>query len=913
MQRFFKRPWVVVAAIAAITVFFAVQLPRAELDNNNYRFVPESDPARLASVEIDETFGSSLAIIVGLEREYGTVFEPAFLDRLGEYAERMEELESTGTINSLMTTDYITADGDTITVENLVADDFAGTPEEIMELRRKLLSWDLYERALISDDFTATQVLVPLEINSEEAGSQKVQDVFHTVRDTAHEMFDGMAKVYVAGLPVISSEVNESVKADLTYLIPLVVIVVLVVLFLSFRGFAALALTLITVIVAVIWSIGAMPLLGVKLSILSTVLPVILVAVGSAYGIHVVTHYMGDLGASSVEEKKLSDTEHRELVFVLLRKIGKPVMLAALTTFAGFFSFCFTSVPPCREFGYFASFGVVASFIVAITLIPALLIIRGPKPMAKAWKSAEASDPLSEAIADSFLSVARKKRFVLFFTGIVTAFSLYGVSKLIVDNRFIEYFKPNTAVRQSDVFIREKFGGTKVVNVVVEAEDSASLLMPEVLSALDGMKAYLEERVSNVGKIIGFTDMVKRTNQVFNANEPPEGLAPVVSPSSTDAEFGFGGDDGFGFGEDVGDDGFGFGEDVGDDGFGFGEDVGDDGFGFGEDVGDDGFGFGNEDAGAAAAERTDATMPQNHAVDIALLDKAAASPEMSAADLVWAVKKLVNYDGAAYYEIPADAARYGKTNNEELSMLVSNYLVLLSGSIGDYANNPLEPTAIKTTIQLRTTGDADTKAVIARMRSYIDANFPKTVKVSIGGPALVESALSGLVVQSQIVSVAVSVLMVFIIVAASNKSLIAGLIGSLPLLISILINFAVMGFLGIKLNLGTSLVASVSVGIGIDYTIHFIDAYKREYRASGGGDDFLRRAFAWSGKAIIINAASVGAGFAVLAFSQFVILSDLGLLIALTMFTSALISLTVIPALLSVINPRFVKGGGAVA
>jgi predicted RND superfamily exporter protein len=131
-------------------------------------------------------------------------------------------------------------------------------------------------------------------------------------------------------------------------------------------------------------------------------------------------------------------------------------------------------------------------------------------------------------------------------------------------------------------------------------------------------------------------------------------------------------------------------------------------------------------------------------------------------------------------------------------------------------------------------------------------------------------------------------------------------VGSIPLLISILINFAVMGFLGIKLNLGTSLVASVSVGIGIDYAIHFIDAYKREYRASNG-EEFLRRAFEGSGKAIVINAVSVGAGFAVLALSRFNILADLGLLICLTMFTSALISLTVIPALLSVLNPRFVK------
>jgi predicted RND superfamily exporter protein len=116
-----------------------------------------------------------------------------------------------------------------------------------------------------------------------------------------------------------------------------------------------------------------------------------------------------------------------------------------------------------------------------------------------------------------------------------------------------------------------------------------------------------------------------------------------------------------------------------------------------------------------------------------------------------------------------------------------------------------------------------------------------------------------------------------------------------------------MGFTGIKLNIGTSMVASLSIGIGIDYTIHCIEAFKREYRRTGGEGDFLRRTFATSGKAILINAVSVGAGFAVLVFSQFNMLGDLGFLIALTMGTSALVSLTVIPVLLTLISPALIR------
>jgi predicted RND superfamily exporter protein len=280
---------------------------------------------------------------------------------------------------------------------------------------------------------------------------------------------------------------------------------------------------------------------------------------------------------------------------------------------------------------------------------------------------------------------------------------------------------------------------------------------------------------------------------------------------------------------------------------------------------------------------------------------------MNATNLVQQMEKLVNYEGAAYYEIPRDPARYGKTSPEELQQLVANYLVLLSGSISSYANDPLSPTSIKSTVQLRTVGDEDTGRAISAMRNYIADNFPPNVRTLIGGSAMVESSLNRLVVQSQLSSVFISVFVVLVIIALSNRSLAAGIVGVAPLSICILINFMVMGFAGIKLNIGTSMVAALSVGIGIDYTIHYMAAYKREYLATGGKGDFLMKAFAASGKAILINAVSVGAGFAVLLFSNFVMLQDLGFLIALTMGSSALVSLTVIPVLLSMLNPKFIS------
>ena len=882
MEKFFKHPRWIVAVIAVLTIFFALQIPRAQLDNNNFRFVPEKDPERLAMKRINDTFGSQTVILIGLERKHGTIFNADFLKKVRSFSAEVGKIGIVESATSIVSTDYITGVGDSIIVEPLVAENFSGTNEEIAELRDRLTSWDLYSRALVSDDFSSTQILVNLNIPPEDAGKPEVVAVHKSIKRLAEQAAFADTNIYITGMPVFSSVVNDATRNDLIFLVPLVVLVVVLVLLLSFRRLSGIVLPLLTVLISAIWAVGAMPLFGIRLSIISTVLPVILVAVGSAYGIHVVSHYFDEMAGKS----NLSEAEHRALVFAVLHRIGQPVLLAALTTFAGFASFCFTKVIPIFEFGIFSSFGVLVAFIVAVTLIPALLLIRGPVKKVPRFKTSEIEpgqeDPLSAAIADGLGHLVARKRTTLFVACGIIFISLFGVSRLVIDNVLVEYFKPNTDVVKSDSFIRTKFGGSKSVSVVVSSEIPGEVLRPEVLVAMDGLATYLKEKVPEVGKTTGFTDIIKRINQVFNADESPAGLKPSIAAAGAQAA-----------GAQAP----------------------------AESSGDMAFGFGFGDQGAAApAPITDAALPVaaqapvpeklDALAMVALLNKVASegdSQTMSTQDLIARLSRAVNYRGAAYYEIPADPARYGKKSFEELKGFISNYLVLVSGNVSSFADDPLEPKAIRMAVQLKTVGQIDTNKAIATMKDYIATRFPKDVKVEIGGDALVEKSLNNLVVQSQLSSVAISLLMVFAILAIYYRSAIAGLIGLAPLSISILINFAVMGFAGIKLNIGTAMVASISVGIGIDYTIHYMAAYHNEFLLTGGKGDFLRRTFLTSGKAILFNAVSVGAGFAVLCLSQFNILAALGLLIALTMGTSAIVSLTVLPVLLIITNPAFIR------
>lgn len=899
MERFFRRPWIIVAVIAAVTVFFAAQLPRARLDNNNFRFVPKEDPERLAAVRIDEDFGSQMMILVGLERNYGTVLEPDFLESLRAYVKALEAVREIDSVQSVISSDYVTGTPDSIVVEPLVPEDFSGTRAEIAELRDRLSSWDLYRRSLVSDDFRATQVMVYLDLLSEEAGGEAAQRVFGEVRRLAREAGFPGTEIYLTGIPVFSSVINEAMTADLVFLIPLVVIVVLAVLFLSFRRAGGIVLPLLTVLISTVWAVGAMPLAGIKLSILSTVLPVILVAVGSAYGIHVISHYYDEMaGAGGVDGET-----HRRIVFRALRTVRAPVLLAALTTFAGFASFCFTPVVPIFEFGVFASLGVLAAFGVSVTLIPALLILRGPPRRLPRYRMTEiesgSEDPLSAAIADSLCAVARKPRSILALAALAAFLSLFGVTRLVIDNVLVEYFRADTQIVRSDRFIREYFGGSKTISVVVRSPIPGEVLRPDVLSALDGLSVYLQENVPEVGKAAGFTDLVKRMNQILNADESPEGLraSKAAVPEGPPGGAG-GGEPAFGFGTE-----------------GAPEAGGVPAFGFAEFPEPAETSLPPASAGAGGpGYREDTAVPVSKPLDargVAELVRVALSEGpsrgLSADQLADRIYRAVNYRGASYYEIPSDPARYGKTGPEELKALVSNYLVLMAGDLSAFADDPLEPTAIRTGIQLRTLGQIDTDRAVGAIRGYAAERFPKDVTVEIGGAALVEKSLNRLVVQSQLTSVVLSLVLVFLILSIYYRSALAGLVGLAPLSVSVLANFAIMQAAGIKLNIGTAMMASINVGIGIDYIVHYMAAYHREYLAGGGGEGFLRRTFLTSGKAILFNAASVGAGFAVLVLSRFNMLAELGFLISLAMASSALVSLTVLPVLLSLADPAFIK------
>jgi predicted RND superfamily exporter protein len=190
------------------------------------------------------------------------------------------------------------------------------------------------------------------------------------------------------------------------------------------------------------------------------------------------------------------------------------------------------------------------------------------------------------------------------------------------------------------------------------------------------------------------------------------------------------------------------------------------------------------------------------------------------------------------------------------------------------------------------------------MDKFIKENSTDDCQIAITGMPFIDVTMDRSLVKSQFGSLTIAVIFVIIIVGLILRSFSSGIYAIIPIVVAITILFGFMGIAGISLNIGTVLVASVALGIGIDYSIHIISHFNHIYEQSNNLEKALEGSIIVSGKAILINAISVSAGFLVLLFSQIVPLQYFGLLIAFSMIGSSLGALTLLPVILILVKRR---------
>jgi len=901
LKAFFKHPWIIITVCIALTAVLGFPIKDMHLDNSLRTFLPHKNASYQRLIATEKQYGSMVVIGASIESKSDDFITPENISIVKNVTNRVLEVPFVQGVDSLTHIDYVYGQEGGLSAGQLIDDTYTGSDEDIAKIKNRLADWsDMYHRVIISDDGHSTQLQITIDPSTSEVEKQQVVNSVRKI--LSEETKDHKVSFRMYGDPILAESARSYMLSDLSRLIPLVIVIVLLTLFFSFKTFDGTVLPLLTVVMSTVWTCGLMALFNVTFTIVTSVIPVALIAVGSAYGIHVLTHYYIAVDAI---EGEITKEKYRDAVFSGLKEVWMAVLLAGVTTIVGFVSLVTSPIAPLHSFAIFTAIGVAFALLLAVTFIPALLLCKPLKNVGRKSRHMEkitdkvrqridraqqkrGGKSIDEAEGNTLYSIYRffcgtTPRLIVFFLCLVLV-SCIGLKKLVVDTALINYYPEDSDIRKDIKFIDKNFAGTNTVYFDITGKEKGDMTKPEILKSVDDMQTYLENKYDGVGKIVSFTTFLKRMNQVMHIpQENAQVAAATVTDRSAEAVSSFGDDTISSFGDDS--------------------------------------------VSSFSDESTEASVPSTY-VDpnieysarlsqsmttsqaLALLNSAyikAGGKNAKVQDIVDVLEKELNYEGRAYYEIPYEVSKYPVATREQLSDLVSQYLLLFSGSLDKFTDDPLSPKAMRVTVQLRNHSTEETGNIIADAKQYAKDHFPEGYSIEATGAGEMEYVMTKMVVQSQLSSLIFSLLSVFIIVAIAYHSGLAGLLCAVPLALAILLNYMVMGFAHINLDLVTSIIASVAVGIGIDYTIHFLTTYREERAKSRDIELVTRETFRKSGHGIVTNALAVGLGFLVLYFSKFVVLRYIGILVAIVMFTSSALAMTIIPGILNIWDPKFIR------
>lgn len=731
--------WFIVLFVIIGTVFLGSQISKLTIDADILSSLPDDDKNALLLKRIGEKFGGNRMGIVILETD--NIYDTTVIEHVRDLTDTVAKIDGISSVSSLSNIINIKGGDYGIEVGGLVDEyNLPKTEEDFRLLRENIESNEMYKGSIVSEDMTSTLIIFTLE------DTANVNEVARTVIDKTQAL-QLPEKLYYIGSPMLITYIAELMKNDLTMLLPLAFLLIAIILFFSFRSVSGVILPLVTAIIAIIWTLGFMSLLGYSMSMISNNIPIILLAVGSAYTIHVVNRI-----------NILKTTNTPNVVISALNYVMIPVFLAAITTVIGFVSFIFGAyLEMIVEFGIFTAIGTFVACIISIFFVPAVIQIFP--------KRKKAGKPVGEknTFITNFILIPLKTglfknpKLTLGIWILVLGISIIGIFSIKRSVDIQEYFEKGNPTREAERIMVEKFGGTKPVFVYFKGD----MQNPEVLKTMMATSEYME-------------------------------ASPDIYTSMSVAKL--------------------------------------------------------------IAE-----------INLAIMGEREIPEEQDMIEQLWFL-----LDG-----------------NEVMQRFVSEDLT--EGIIISKFKSP---------------DNEAKKEFAAYMNRFIEEHSTEACEIQITGMPFVDITMDRSLINSQLGSISIAIIFVIIIVGLMLRSALNGLYASIPIIAAIIILFGVMGLTGISLNIATVLVASVALGIGIDYSIHIISNFNETYKKTNNAVQAIDDAILISGKAIVINVVSVSTGFLVLVFSDMVPLQYFGILIALSMVSSSLGAMTLLPSILILIHRK---------
>ncbi len=493
--------------IFLLTAFMAFKATRVQLSYDMVRMLPASDSASIAYENFKSVFGEDGTVLfIGIQSE--DLFKKEVFSDWYDLTQSLDKVKGVKEAISVANAFYLIKD---TVVRKLVfvpiLNEKPTTQNQVDSVKNIILNLPFYDQLLYNKQENAHSIM--LTLNEEQLNSKKRFALIEDIQKQTEAFSEKHnIEIHYSGMPYIRTMTMKKIKSELRLFIVLALVLTAIMLYLFFRSFKAVGFPMLIVIIGVIWVMGLIELLHYKITVLTGIVPPLLIIIVIENCIFFLNKYH--------REYKLHGNKALALTRLIMR-IGNATLITNATTAIGFATFLITRNKILIEFSVIASISVMLGYIFSLILIPTFFSYTNP-PAYRHIKHLD--NKLTKKIVKNIIWIGlfrRKQAFII--TSILIMFALFGVTRLTNNSRIVDDIPKKDVMYKDLLFFQKHYKGIMPLEIDLDTKKKGGALRLSVLNRMDSLHSILRS-YPNVSKPLSIVDIVKSATQAFYNGNP---------------------------------------------------------------------------------------------------------------------------------------------------------------------------------------------------------------------------------------------------------------------------------------------------------------------------------------------------------------------------------------------------------
>ena len=497
----------ILIAIALVTIFMGYKATQVKLSYEMTRMLPANDSTTIIYEKFKKQFGEDGSVMfIGIEDK--NIFQ---LNEFNDWFDLSARIRKINGVEEVLSSTRLYQ-----LVKNDSLKKFEFRPvspvkpvnqAQLDSLKKIIFSIGLYDNLIINKNTGATIMMVTLQKSKLDSKSRI--ELIREIKLTA-DSFSSKHNIpiHYSGLPYIRTIISKKVEDELKLFVILAMLVAAVFLFIFFRSVKAVLFPMIIVVISVIWALGMIVLFGYKITILTGIIPPLLIVIGVENCIFLLTKYHFEFSHNKNKIKSLSR---------VIERIGKANLLTNAATATGFAAFIITNNRLLVQFGMIASLNILVVFILSLTLVP-IFFSYLPPPQVQDTKHLERS--LAKAILDkTVIWVTNRRKTIYIATGVCMLIGIAGVTRLTTSGSIVDDIPKRDPLYVDLLFFEKNFKGIMPLEITIDAKKKKGILNISTLTKINRLEDTLQT-YPELSKPLSIVDVIKAARQAFYGGDP---------------------------------------------------------------------------------------------------------------------------------------------------------------------------------------------------------------------------------------------------------------------------------------------------------------------------------------------------------------------------------------------------------